>query len=444
MLRGCLLLAGLVQAALGQNANLAGYGPQYSAGGPGIGNSYLSSVNAYPGGLGSAYPGGLNYGQGNLLYGGSGYGGGILSPVGRYGLTGGANSYNSYPQGKYSDNLKLTGSALFVEKQGYNSGSGNHGLAVTVAKNAPSLLFGDYFGGQGLSMNLQVQTPLAGYYHVVVTSFARIQDGCSADTLGNILTNPSVYYPVYGGAKFGDAGLPEGAVAFVELGSNVQKSLYVGRIPQFDKLEDIAGRGVAICAADGPDSSKTPCRGQIVACVGLAYSKDDASLPSYEPQSYKDKATPQQPYDAPKTPQIPYDPPKTPQQPYAPPKTPQQPYDVPKTPQISYDAPKTPQQQYDPPKTSQQPYEPSKRPQGPYSPSQTGGNYKNPEDDYYSGQPYPGTRYYDGNSEGEYDKNSNQLVDTYNPPRTPTGYEYEANLSRRPKAKEGPIWYGPN
>ncbi|XP_059160216.1 uncharacterized protein LOC131943906 isoform X2 [Physella acuta] len=317
----CVWLA-LIYPILGQMNNGAGnFGATYSNFNP-LGGSYSnfnplggsnSNFNPFGGSYSNINPLGGSYSNFNPL-GGSNSNfnlfGGTYPKYSPFGLNFGSKSGSlAYPV-QYKDDLKLSGRAVFAtsdygptgpsygptgpsygpsstgQKAGpaYGAKTYSNGLAVTISQEGRGgYLFGESAKGQGLSMNLQIQSSRGGSYYIALTSLARARDGCNQDTLGSLLINPSTVFSFYGGYR--NPELPDGVLDLVELSPNVQKTIVIDRIPGVDKIQDLAGRGVAICAADGREGGKEPCSGLIVACVGLAYSKDDVSLgPLQQPQ----------------------------------------------------------------------------------------------------------------------------------------------------------------
>ncbi|KAH9492078.1 hypothetical protein Btru_029433 [Bulinus truncatus] len=147
----------------------------------------------------------------------------------------------------YLESDKLSGVSLFGEtdNQSYPSVGQNSSyglvnrLTVTVTKNQGSAngLFGyNFLGkGEGLSLTLQCQVSRPGVYHVVVTQLARVHEGCNLKTLGDVLNNQQIGYPMY--------YLSNDVLATIEY--NTLKSLSIARLPNFDQLQDLAGRGLA-------------------------------------------------------------------------------------------------------------------------------------------------------------------------------------------------------
>ncbi|XP_055880524.1 uncharacterized protein LOC106079149 isoform X3 [Biomphalaria glabrata] len=231
--------------------------------------------NYYLAGMGSTMPSGLGYL--NSL----GYANSLFSPVSRSGLASDVTKYSTTFPIQYKENEKLSGVSVFGAPYTTSGSKRSSALAVTITKNQANFggLFGDNVNSldetQGLSMTIQAKSPESGVYHVVFTTLARVQDGCNLKSLGDILDSQQPYSTPYFTSDYG-------VIATIELYSNVMKSVSLARIPRVDQLEELAGRGLALCLDN--DSGSRPCHGYIAACVGLHYSQHDALLD----QTYKD------------------------------------------------------------------------------------------------------------------------------------------------------------
>ncbi|XP_046361719.1 uncharacterized PE-PGRS family protein PE_PGRS24-like [Haliotis rufescens] len=269
----------------GVGSGTGGVGPGIGGAGPGIGSvgPGFGVVGPGTGGVGSGTGGvgpgigGVGPGFGNV---GPGFGG--TSTFGLGTSLFGLNIINPY----FNTTVTCTGTA-----PGFS-------VAVTLKRTPPIL--GLWWGQRqgGLSGNIIFRTTTAtGNFQLVVTERARIEGGCTADGLGNVISS-NVWRQGFGqlfgqqwgqgfrgpwGQIFGAGTITQpGVVADVTLAANRDQTLDVASLNlPFRDLERYAGRGLALCPSLTTGANgRQVCMDPVFACCKLGYDNKDGVVPT--------------------------------------------------------------------------------------------------------------------------------------------------------------------